>query len=133
VRTIDGIRLTARREVVERTRDRSFLISSLITLLILSAIIVLPRVLGSGSDTFDVGLVGAASQRLQPALAAQAASAGVEVRIQTPASARDAEAAVRDEKAGRRRGRRRPTAGEVRGRRAAEARHPDGVQRHAGP
>jgi ABC-2 type transport system permease protein len=98
MRTIDGIRLTARREVVERTRDRSFLISSLITLLILSAIIVLPRVLGSGSDTFDVGLVGAASQRLQPALAAQAASAGVEVHIQTPASVGDAEAAVRDEK-----------------------------------
>ncbi len=98
MRTIDGIRLTARRELVERTRERSFLISTLITLLILAGIIVVPRLFGSGSSTFDVGLVGPASQRLQPALAAQAASAGIEVRVQTPASESDAEAAVRDGK-----------------------------------
>jgi len=95
VKTVDGIRLTARREVVERTRDRSFLISTLVTLLILAAVIVVPKLFGSDSNTFDVGLVGAASQRLGPALTSQAAAADVRIRLQSPADAADAEAEVR--------------------------------------
>jgi ABC-2 type transport system permease protein len=86
MRTADGIRLIARREVVERTRDRSFLISTAVTVVILAAVIVLPKLLGGDSDTFDVGLVGPASQRLGPALTTQAAAAGVRIRLQSPAS-----------------------------------------------
>jgi hypothetical protein len=72
MRTFDGIKLTARREVVERTRrDRSFIISTLVTLAILCAIIFLPKLFGSNDKQFDVGLVGAASQSLGPALTAQ--------------------------------------------------------------
>ena len=65
-RTFDGIRLTARRELVERTRrDRSFLISTLVTLAILVALVFVPKLLGSDDPTeFDVGLVGPASQPL---------------------------------------------------------------------
>ena len=95
MKTVDGIRLTARREGVERTRDRSFLISTLVTLLILAAVIVVPKLFGSDSNTFDVGLVGAASQRLGPALTSQAAAADVRMRLQSPA---DAEAEVRSGK-----------------------------------
>jgi ABC-2 type transport system permease protein len=98
VKTLDGIRLTARREVVERTRDRSFLISTVVTVLILGAVIVLPKVLGSDSNTFDVGLVGSASQRLGPALTSQAAAADVKIRLQSPAGAAAAEAEVRSGK-----------------------------------
>jgi len=96
--TFDGIRLTARREVVERTRrDRSFLISTLVTLAILCAIIFLPRLFGSDNPKeFDVGLVGAASQPLGPALTAQGETAGVRIHLRQPASAAEAEAAVRD-------------------------------------
>jgi ABC-2 type transport system permease protein len=96
--TFDGIRLTARREVVERTRrDRSFLISTLVTLAILCAIIFLPRLFGSDNPReFDVGLVGAASQPLGPALTAQGEAAGVRIHLRQPASAAEAEAAVRD-------------------------------------
>ena len=96
--TFDGIRLTARREVVERTRrDRSFLISTLVTLAILCAIIFLPRLFGSDNPKeFDVGLVGAASQPLGPALTAQGEAAGVRIHLRQPASAAEAEAAVRD-------------------------------------
>jgi ABC-2 type transport system permease protein len=96
--TFDGIRLTARREVVERTRrDRSFLISTLVTLAILCAIIFLPRLFGSDNPKeFDVGLVGAASQPLGPALTAQGGAAGVRIHLRQPASAAEAEAAVRD-------------------------------------
>jgi len=96
--TFDGIRLTAWREVVERTRrDRSFLISTLVTLAILCAIIFLPRLFGSDNPReFDVGLVGAASQPLGPALTAQGGAAGVRIHLRQPASAAEAEAAVRD-------------------------------------
>ena len=80
--TYDGIKLTARRELVERTkRDRSFLISTLITLAILVAIIFVPKLLGSDDpEEFDVGLVGAASQPLGQALTAQGEAAGVRIR-----------------------------------------------------
>jgi ABC-2 type transport system permease protein len=97
VKTIDGIRLTARREVVERTRDRAFLISTAVTLLILAAVIVVPKLFGADSNTFDVGLVGSASQRLGPALTSQAAASNVRIRLQSPADAA-AEAEVRSGK-----------------------------------
>ncbi|HEX8860215.1 MAG TPA: ABC transporter permease [Actinomycetes bacterium] len=96
--TFDGIKLTARREVVERTRDRSFLISTMVTLLILGAVIVIPKLFGSDSNTFDVGLVGPASQRLGPALVSQAAAADVKVRLQSPADSATAEREVRSGK-----------------------------------
>ena len=52
MKTFDGIKLTARRELVERTRrDRSFLISTLVTLAILIAIIFVPKLLGSDDPT----------------------------------------------------------------------------------
>jgi ABC-2 type transport system permease protein len=94
----DGIKLTARRELVERTRrDRSFLISTLITLAILVAIIFVPKLFGSDEPTeFDVGLVGSASQPLGQALTAQGEAADVRIRIRQPATAAEAEAAVRD-------------------------------------
>jgi ABC-2 type transport system permease protein len=100
MRTFDGIKLTARRELVERTRrDRSFLISTLVTLAILLAIIFVPKLLGADDPTeFDVGLVGAASQPLGQVLTAQGEAAGIRINLQTPASAADAEAAVRDGK-----------------------------------
>jgi ABC-2 type transport system permease protein len=100
MRTFDGIKLTARRELVERTRrDRSFLISTLVTLAILFAIIFLPRLFGAGDpEEFNVGLVGPASAPIGQALTAQAPSIGVQVRVQRSASAQAAEAAVRDGK-----------------------------------
>jgi ABC-2 type transport system permease protein len=99
VSTFDGIRLVARREVVEQLRGRSFLISTAITLLILCGIIVVPRLFGVGRpETFDVGVVGGASARVGQALAAQADAAGVKVRLQQPAGLAAAETAVRDGK-----------------------------------
>jgi len=100
MRTFDGIKLTARRELVERTRrDRSFLISTLVTLAILLAIIFVPKLLGANDPTeFDVGLAGAASQPIGQVLTAQAEAAGIRINLQQPASAADAEAAVRDGK-----------------------------------
>jgi ABC-2 type transport system permease protein len=97
--TFDGIRLVARRELVEQIRAKSFLISTGITLLILIGIIVVPRLFGVGRpETFDVGVVGGASARVGQALAAQADAAGVEVRLRRPADLAAAETEVRDDK-----------------------------------
>jgi ABC-2 type transport system permease protein len=98
LRTFDGIKLTAGREVVERTRrDKSFLISTLVTLGILCAIIFLPKLFGADDPKeFDVGLVGAASQPLGPALTAQGEAVDIRINTSQPASAAEAEAAVRD-------------------------------------
>jgi ABC-2 type transport system permease protein len=96
MRTFDGIRLVARREVVEQLRARSFLISTGITLLILVGIIVVPRLFGVGQPaTFDVGTVGGASAPVGQALTAQAKAAGVEVRLRQLPDVAAAEAAVR--------------------------------------
>jgi ABC-2 type transport system permease protein len=99
LKTFDGIKLTAGREVVERTRrDKSFLISTLITLAILCAVIFLPRLFGADDPKeFDVGLVGAASQPLGQALTAQGEAVDIRIRTSQPASAAEAEAAVRDD------------------------------------
>ena len=98
LRTFDGIKLTAGREVVERTRrDKSFLISTLVTLGILCAIIFLPKLFGADDPKeFDVGLVGAASQPLGPALTAQGEAVDIRINTSQPASAAEAEAAARD-------------------------------------
>jgi ABC-2 type transport system permease protein len=95
---LDNIKLTARRELVERTRrDRSFLISTLVTLGILCAIIFVPRLFGAGDpEEFDVGLVGPASQPIGQALTAQGEAVDVRINLQQPASAAAADAAVRD-------------------------------------
>jgi ABC-2 type transport system permease protein len=98
MKTFDGIKLTARRELVERTRrDRSFLISTLVTLAILIAIVFVPKLLGSDDPTeFDIGLVGPASQPLGQALTAQGEAIDVRINLRRPATAAEAEAAVRD-------------------------------------
>jgi ABC-2 type transport system permease protein len=94
----DGIKLTARRELIERTKgDRSFLISTLVTLAILFAIIFVPRLLGAGDpEEFKVGLAGPASQPIGQALTAQAEAIDVRIDLRQPASAAEAETAVRD-------------------------------------
>jgi ABC-2 type transport system permease protein len=98
MKTFDGIRLVARREVVEQVRGRSFMISTAVTLLILVGIIVVPRLFGVGRpELFAVGVVGAASAHVGQTLVAQADAAGVKVRLQ-PADLAAADTAVRDGK-----------------------------------
>jgi ABC-2 type transport system permease protein len=95
--TWDGARLVARRELVERTRERSFLISTAVTLVVLCAFIVVPRVLFSdGTPTWDVGLVGGGSAALARPLEEQAPLAGAKVRVQHPADLAAAEKALHD-------------------------------------
>jgi ABC-2 type transport system permease protein len=64
-----AVLLVIRRELSERTRQRSFAISTAVTLLIVLAIAVLPGLLGDDGPTeYDVGLVGGTFAALAEAL-----------------------------------------------------------------
>lgn len=71
------IRVIARREIVTRSRDRATLVSTLVTVVILAAIILLPSLFGGSSD---VVVASADRSALQPV-------AGLKVRITEEAEA----------------------------------------------
>ena len=70
--------LVARREITTRVRERSFVISTVITLLIIAAVIILPALLSRGGDDVAVGLVGNPGL-VDPAL--RQAAAGPDVKL----------------------------------------------------
>ena len=80
---VDGAQLVARREFVERLRERSFLVSTLISGLILVAVIVLPQLIG-GSSTSTVIVSGQDAVTVAAAVHRQAQAAGLEVRVVEP-------------------------------------------------
>ncbi|NHC47662.1 ABC transporter permease [Motilibacter aurantiacus] len=87
--TAGAVRLVARREFVERGRDRSFLVSTAVTLLILVAVTVISTLVGGDDESYDVGL-GPDAAAAATTLQAQAAALDVEVSIRevTPEEAR---------------------------------------------
>jgi ABC-type Na+ efflux pump, permease component len=86
--------LVARREVTTRIRERSFLVSSAITLLALLAVVTVPRFVG-GTTSFDLAVAGPASTAIVPALEAAGTSADVRVRVRFYSDDQAARAAVR--------------------------------------
>ena len=74
-------RIVARREFVERARDRGFLISSAITVAILVGLIVVNGLLGGGPSTFDLGAFGPGARGLAAEVARQAPRAGFRVHV----------------------------------------------------
>jgi ABC-2 type transport system permease protein len=86
----------ARREYVERVRDRTFLISTGVIVVVLALITVLPRLLG-GDDRPDwrVALVGGASAPLAATLPAAARAMGGQAATVTLPDRAAAEAALR--------------------------------------
>ena len=87
-------RIVARREFVERARDRGFLVSTAITLLILVGIILITNALDRGT-TFDVVVVGDGSASLAEDVIAAAAVLDVGVDVGTLPDADSGERAVR--------------------------------------
>ena len=59
--------LVVRREITTRVRERSFLISTAVTLLIIAAVVILPSLFGQDDNDVTVGLVGDTST-VEPAL-----------------------------------------------------------------
>jgi ABC-2 type transport system permease protein len=94
---LHAIRLVARREFTERLRDRSFLISTLITVLILLGVAVLPRLLGFGEPpTFDVATAGPRADAERAAIEEQAEAFDVDVQLHDVDDAAAARALVAD-------------------------------------
>lgn len=89
-----AVRLVMRREVVERLRERSLRISTLVTVLILAAIIVLPQALGLGGDEhYTVAVSGPQAERVATTAqrTAQAVDAEIDIdRVATQAAVRKA-------------------------------------------
>jgi ABC-2 type transport system permease protein len=61
------VQLVVRREITTRVRERSFLISTVITLIIVAAVVIVPSLFNSDDDNVTVGLVGDTTT-VQPAL-----------------------------------------------------------------
>ncbi len=99
-RTLSGtprglVALVARREITTRVRERSFVISTLITLLIIAAVIVVPALLDRGGDKVTAGLVGAPAA-VEPALQQAATAADVELVLERYGDEAAARTAVQD-------------------------------------
>src|SRR5215217_1811482 len=87
--------LVARREFVERGRDRSFRISTAVTMTFLIGFIVVTS-LGSGSRTYDVGVVGSSSPGSIRLAEAAAHSMGFTIRTKSYPTVDAATVGVRD-------------------------------------
>jgi ABC-2 type transport system permease protein len=74
------VRLVAGREISTRLRDKNFIISSIVIIVVLIGVMAFQVVLGSGQDEGRLGVVGDASE-LGPAIQAQGEAVGVDVTI----------------------------------------------------
>jgi ABC-2 type transport system permease protein len=74
------VRLVAGREISARVRDKNFIISSVVIILVLVGILGLQVALNSGDDTTRIGVVGDTAT-LGPALEAQAEAVDVDVEV----------------------------------------------------
>jgi ABC-2 type transport system permease protein len=78
--SVTAIRLVARREIVERVRERSFLVSTSVMALIVVLVVVLSSVFG-GDGTSDVGVSDPAALPVARAAAIAAQGSGHEIRV----------------------------------------------------
>ena len=89
------VRLVAAREISSRLRDKNFIISSVVIVLVLVGLLGFQVAIDSGSDTVRVGVVGDAAT-YRPALEAQGASLDGDVEITELDDRSAAEAAIED-------------------------------------
>ncbi len=88
--------LVARREWNQRVRSRAFRISTVLTMLVVVAIIVLPQILNNGSTpTRTVGVVGAQAPELPVFLREAGRATGITVQTRTFPNQAAARAALR--------------------------------------
>ncbi|MDX6704670.1 MAG: type transport system permease protein [Solirubrobacteraceae bacterium] len=92
--------LVARREIVERIRDRSLLISTAVTLAILAAILLIPPLIGiGGTTTYKVAVAGPQAEQVARAAQRDAKTFDAKIEIVQVADERAVRKAVDAEKA----------------------------------
>ena len=87
------VRLVAGREISTRIRDKTFLISSAVILVVVLGAMVFQAVVASGANDVTVGVAGDAGS-LKPALVAQGDAVGADVTVRTLADEAAARRAV---------------------------------------
>ena len=95
-----AIWLVARREILERGRSRSFLISLGLTIALILAGIFIPGLIGAGNGgpkAANVALVGAPPARFADNLAAAASQSRLSVTLKPVANLAAAEAGIKDD------------------------------------
>jgi len=92
----EAVALVARREFMQRARDRSFFVSTAITIAIIIVVVVFPRALSFGADEYQVAFPGPDGGALQAAAEAQAELADVDLTVVDVADTGEAEARVRE-------------------------------------
>jgi ABC-2 type transport system permease protein len=90
------VRLVAAREVSSRIRDKNFIVSSLVIIVLLLGLLAFQVVAGSGDSGSRLGIVGD-DGRLGAAVQAQAEAVGVDVEVVDYTDEAAARAAVEDE------------------------------------
>ena len=95
--TAQAIRLVARREIVERIRERSLWVSTGLTVLVLAGVLVLPSALGFGGATKGtVAAVGPDAAAVARQAVAQQKAFDVELSVRRVGSVAAAQKLVRD-------------------------------------
>jgi ABC-2 type transport system permease protein len=89
------VRLIASREISARVRDKNFIISSIVIIVLLVGTLGLQVVLNSGSDTTRVGVVG--DPALEAAIQAQGKALHVDVEVRVLDDEDAARAAIEDD------------------------------------
>jgi ABC-2 type transport system permease protein len=88
--------LVARREFVQRARDRSFFVSTAITIGIIVLVVVFPRALNFGADEYHVAFAGPDDAALPAVARTQAELADVDLTVVEVVDADEAEVLVRE-------------------------------------
>lgn len=91
-----SVRLVARREFTERVRDRGFLVSVAVMLVVLLAAVAIPAAIGGGDDEYDVAFGGPQQTRLAQVASGQAALLDTDVTVRSYPDDAAAEKAVED-------------------------------------
>jgi ABC-2 type transport system permease protein len=92
----EAVTLVARREVTERARQKSFAISTGVSIAIIVLVAVLPKALGlGGTDEFTVGVVDRGALPVAQAAARGADEFDAKIKVQRLAPGRRAAGALR--------------------------------------
>lgn len=92
----EAVRVVAMREFLTRFRERSFWISTGITVAIIAAVIALPSLLGSDEERYDVAFLGVDAAGVQAAALQQAEAADFTLEVKQVGTVAAADAGVRE-------------------------------------
>lgn len=89
--------LVARREFVERLRDRTFQVSTAVTLVILLGVILIPHLLSGDGTSYTLGVVGDRAAAVAEGARSGSSGTDVKIKVEQLPDAAAAQRAVRDE------------------------------------